>query len=176
MTCLFNFYGAPSSGKTTAAAMAFVYAKKHGFSAALVQEYATELILAGKEELLLNQPLLFEEQLRRIQISYGKVDFIMVDSPLLLNVVFHRLRTPVPDKEFEQRVIDADREFCQKNILLAYHPERYSAYGRVTTRNDSFMIDQFIKNVLQETQSPYIEFDSLENLGNNLNTVFEKGE
>ena len=69
MTCLFNFYGAPSSGKTTAAAMAFVAAKKRGYTAALVQEYASELILAGKTELLLNQPLLFEEQLRRMNVS-----------------------------------------------------------------------------------------------------------
>jgi len=172
MTCVLNFYGAPSSGKTTAAAMAFVAAKKRGYTAALVQEYASELILAGQTDLLLNQTLLFDEQLRRILISYGKVDFVMVDSPLLLNVVFHRIRSTAPDKDFEQSVIAADGQFIQKNFLLAYHPERYSPDGRVTTRNDGFMIHEGIKNVLKETQTPYIEFDSLEKLEHNLDNIF----
>ena len=60
MTRIINFFGAPGSGKTTATAEAFVHAKKKGYSAYLVQEYATELILQGDLETLKDQSKLFD--------------------------------------------------------------------------------------------------------------------
>ena len=106
MTRIINFFGAPGSGKTTAAAEAFVHAKKKGYSAHLVLEYVTELILQGDMEAVHNQKMLFEEQLRRINIAYTKTDYIMVDSPLLLGIVYNRYWKAVPDPVFEKQIID----------------------------------------------------------------------
>lgn len=176
MTKIINFFGAPGSGKTTAAAEAFVKAKKNGFSAVLVQEYASELILEGKKELLADQKLLFDEQLRRINIAYGKVDYIIVDSPLLLNAIYHRLREKNPNKSFEKSVIDTHHSFNQENVLLKYNPDNFSSVGRITSKDDSFHIEKSIKNVLDETQTPYVKLDNFEQLNEKLNHLFERGK
>ena len=175
MTRIINFFGAPGSGKTTAAAEAFVHAKKKGYSAHLVLEYVTELILQGDMEAVHNQKMLFEEQLRRINIAYTKTDYIMVDSPLLLGIVYNRYWKAVPDPAFEKQIIDAHNSFNQINVLLKCDPKYYSSKGRVTSQQDSFAIEQLITTVLQETHSPYIEINGVDELENCIDNIIEKG-
>ncbi|MBO5998038.1 MAG: AAA family ATPase [Alphaproteobacteria bacterium] len=175
MTRIINFFGAPGSGKTTAAAEAFVRIKKKGYSAHLVQEYATELIMQGKAEQVKDQKKLFEEQLRRIGIANDKVDFIVVDSPLLLNVVYDRYRKGSSNNSFEKNVVDAHKNFEQTNILLKYDSKNYTSKGRVTTSQESFVIEQKIKDVLKETKTPFVEISSFDELENNFNSIIEKG-
>ena len=175
MTRIINFFGAPGSGKTTATAEAFVRAKKKGFSAHLVQEYATELILQGDFETLKDQKKLFDEQLRRIKQANTKTDYIMVDSPLLLNVVYHRYRQNKPDAQFEQNVLDAHKTFDSVNVLLKYNPKYYTSKGRVTTKEESFAIENQIKEVLTSSHVPFIEVESFDELENCLDNIIEKG-
>lgn len=175
MTRIINFFGAPGSGKTTAAAEAFVHAKKKGYSAHLVLEYVTELILQGNLEAVKNQKMLFEEQQRRINIAYPKTDFIMVDSPLLLGIVYQRHWNKVSDTAFEKQVLDTHKLYNQTNVLLKYNPKYYSQKGRVTSMQDSFAIEQLIKTVLQETQTPFVEINDMEELENCIDNIIEKG-
>lgn len=175
MTRIINFFGAPGSGKTTATAEAFVRAKKKGFSAHLVQEYASELILQGDLETLKDQRKLFAEQLRRIKQADTKTDFVMVDSPLLLNIVYHRYRQNDPNLTFEQEVLKAHESFNSTNVLLKYNPKYYTSKGRVTSQEESFVIEKKIKDFLQKSGVPFVEVDSFDELENCLDNIIEKG-
>ena len=175
MTRIINFFGAPGSGKTTATAEAFVRAKKKGYSAHLVQEYASELILQGDLETLKDQSKLFDEQLRRIKQADSKTDFIMVDSPLLLNIIYHRYRQNTPDTNFEQKVLNSHKAFDSTNVFLKYNPEYYTSKGRVTSRDESFVIENKIKDFLKSAQVPFIEIDNFQELESCLDNIIEKG-
>ncbi len=160
MTWVINFYGAPASGKTTCAAESFAYLKKKGFTVSLVQEYATELILEGRLEELSHQDLLFAEQLRRIRRAYGKVDFIVCDSPLLLNVVYTRFHHLTLGEKFEQLVYTENSKFNNFNILLPFVEAYHQSEGRITNITDSHIIDDILKKVLISSQESVINTDT----------------
>ena len=149
MTRIINFFGAPKSRKKNAMAKAFVRAKKKGFSAHFVQEYASELILRGDLETPKNQKKLFAEQLKRIKQADTKTDFVMVDFPLSLNIVYHRYRQNDPNLTFKQEVLKTHESFNPTNVLLKYNPKYDTSKGRLTSQEESFVIEKKIKDFLQ---------------------------
>lgn len=175
MTRLINFFGAPGSGKTTATAEAFVKAKKKGLSAYLIQEYATELVLQGDFETLKDQKKVFAEQLRRINQVNTKMDYVMVDSPLLSNVIYQRYWTGKQDKDFEKKVLAAHNAFDSINVLLKYNPKNYTPNGRVTSKDESFIIENQIRDLLKSSNVPFIEVENFEELESCLDNIIEKG-
>lgn len=90
MTKIINLYGGPGTGKSTTAAKVFAHLKDLCVNAELVREYAKELAWAGVHIDARVQREMFKEQLRREQCLLGKVDVIVTDSPLLLQVHFSR--------------------------------------------------------------------------------------
>ena len=147
-TIVINFIGCPGSGKSTAAAEEYVRLKKEGKSAYLVTEFATDCILAGKEKVLKNQRVLFQHQLRRVRLAIGKVEYIVTDSPLLLNIVYARYNG-MNDKIFEREVKTAIKGMTNEYRYLG--PRYiYTAINRVHTEEQAKQIDQVIRDVLKE--------------------------
>ena len=88
-TIVINAFAGPGAGKTTSCLEVAEKLKKQGFVTEYVQEYAKELVydnnlimLDGHYE---HQFAILNEQMKRINRLYGKVDFIVTDSPILLN-------------------------------------------------------------------------------------------
>lgn len=147
-TTVINFLGCPGSGKSTSAAEEYVRLKKEGHSAYLVTEFATDCILAGKQEVLKNQKVLFYNQLKRIQLAMNKVEYIIVDSPLLLNIVYARYNG-VSDKKFEKEVLTAIKGMNNEYKYLSPRIN-YSNLNRVHTEEQAREIDKLIRDVLKE--------------------------
>jgi 23S rRNA (uracil1939-C5)-methyltransferase len=90
-----NFFGGPAARKSTLAAATYVALKEQGIPADLVREYATYLILSGREEQLKKDQLsVLAKQHHLMDILRGKVEVAVTDSPLPLNALYAAPGTP----------------------------------------------------------------------------------
>lgn len=87
-TTVVNLIGGPGVGKSTVAAGIFYELKKRRISCELVSEVAKDSVWEETTSLLENQIHIFSEQFRRQWRVIDKVDFVITDSPLILNSVY----------------------------------------------------------------------------------------
>lgn len=156
-TIVINAFAGPGAGKTTSCLEVAEKLKKQGFVTEYVQEYAKELVydnnlimLDGHYE---HQFDILKEQVKRINRLYGKVDFILTDSPVLLNNTYLN-----EDKDTNDYVT-----YCEnvKKIYALYNNFNYfverdkSAFekeGRIHNLEQSIVIDDELKNTLHNNQ------------------------
>lgn len=93
-TTIINLYGGPGCGKSTLAADVYATLKKGGASVELVREYVKDWAWRGTAVGRWDQPYLIAKQLRAESALYGKVEFIITDSPILLATVFEARYQP----------------------------------------------------------------------------------
>jgi len=92
MTKIINFYGAPSSGKSTEAAKLFALMKSDGKNVELVTEYAKEWAWEQRSVGMFDQLFIVANQIQRETRLFGQVDTIITDSPVLLGVFYEEYR------------------------------------------------------------------------------------
>lgn len=162
-TIVINAFAGPGAGKTTSCLEVAEKLKKQGFVTEYVQEYAKELVydnnlimLDGHYE---HQFDILKEQVKRINRLYGKVDFILTDSPVLLNNTYLN-----EDKSTNDYVA-----YCEnvKKIYTLYDNFNYfverdkSAFeeeGRIHNLEQSIVIDDELKNTLHNNQIDFATY------------------
>ena len=91
-TIVVNMFAGPGAGKTTCAWQVASELKKRGYITEYVPEYAKELVWDKNFDLLDgtldHQKQLLEVQAHRLERLKGQVDFIVTDSPLMLNAIY----------------------------------------------------------------------------------------
>lgn len=87
-TIVINLLGGSGLGKSTAAALVFGELKSRNQMTELVREYVKEWAWAGKVVGPFGQSIIYGQQLERESSLYGKVNFIVTDSPLILCPVY----------------------------------------------------------------------------------------
>jgi nicotinamide riboside kinase len=144
-TTIINLYGGPGCGKSTLAAELFAVLKQGGASVELVREYVKDWAWRGTAIGRWDQPYLIAKQLRAESALYGKVEFIITDSPILLATVFEaRYR---PDSYIGRELawqIRTEQEVSGTlhNIdLMVRRSHPYEAAGRYETEAASIEID-----------------------------------
>lgn len=149
-TVLINFFAGPGAGKSTLAAGLFHYLKYKGYSAELVTEYAKEWAWEGRSIFPLDQLKITTEQFAREARLYGKVDYIITDSPT-------RLSKAYTQKEFVLPLVEALEE--EKELLgvrsidiFVNRTKPYVQKGRFETEAQAVALDDYIKTLLSETQ------------------------
>ena len=90
MTTVINLFGGPGTGKSTSAAYLFSQLKMRGHSAELVAEYAKTWAWQDRKIGDFDQFYLFGKQTHHESRLFGKVDWIVTDSPVLLCSVYAR--------------------------------------------------------------------------------------
>lgn len=93
-TKVINFIGGPSAGKSTIAAQLFGRMKVAGHSCELVTEYPNDIVNRGIYKLLDDQIYVLGEQHQRMYCLKDKVEYIITDSPLILQLYYakHNLK------------------------------------------------------------------------------------
>lgn len=92
--------------------------KARGLEVELVTETAKDLVWDNDYTRLENQILVFGTQLHRLNTLCDKVDYVITDSPLLMQIGYYWQRNlPAPD-QFEKLVMDYNNKFRNINILL----------------------------------------------------------
>lgn len=145
------------SGKTTSCLEIAEKLKKQGFVTEYVQEYAKELVydnhltmLDGHYE---HQFAILNEQMKRINRLYGKVDFIVTDSPILLNNTYL-------NEDKNTKVYSAYTDCVNKlyglynnfNYFVERDTSAFEKEGRIHNLEQSIAIDNELKNMLHDNQ------------------------
>lgn len=140
MTVVINLYGGPGSGKSTNAAGIFYKLKTLGRSAELVTEAAKDFVYDGANTPFTSQHYLTSLMDYKIHRLINVVDYIVVDSPLLISTVY---------ANFEPSVT----KYCQdmykkyKNIdIFVKRTKPFIGSGRVHSEDESREVDEKLFN------------------------------
>ena len=88
MTKIISFLGGPSCGKSTIAPYLYSKMKYSGFSVEFIPEWCKHLAYLGTPLTQYDQNYIFAKQTRLESQLYGKVDYIVSDSSILLPIIY----------------------------------------------------------------------------------------
>jgi AAA domain len=162
MTYVINFISGPCAGKSTIASAVFAELKFRQYSAEYIQEHAKWLIYKGLFEELNNQYNVSMEQYKMVKCVKGQVQYICVDSPLLLGLYYNRsyLTNVSNVSKTESMILEKNKEFKNIYIFLERHSFPYQNEGRVHTEEQAKQIDAELVLLLKELNIEYKTFKS----------------
>ena len=150
-----NGYGGPGAGKSTACLEITAALKKEGYNAEYVQEYAKELVYEKDMEMLDGSPEhqyeILKEQTRRMDRLYDQVDFIVTDSPVMLNTIYNKQLTP----EYESLVNELQGDYINYSFFMERDASNFEEEGRIHNLTESIEKDNEIKDMLQKNEIKY---------------------
>ena len=87
-TLVVNLIAGSCAGKSTNAARLFSMLKDLGIECELVTEYVKDMVWEGRNEIFNCQAYIFGKQLYKLQRVKGKVDVIITDRPVCLDMIY----------------------------------------------------------------------------------------
>ena len=150
---LINLFGGPGIGKSGIAAGITYKMKKKHISVNNPYEFPKRLAWDNNIPAISDQLYVFANQHRGIAESYGKVDYIVIDSPILFSTIYHRYYTngyPAQfyGDSFHNMVIDLHKKYDSINILLERTGEQtHNEQERFQKLEQSIEIDRLCKSV-----------------------------
>jgi N12 class adenine-specific DNA methylase len=162
-TIVINAFAGPGAGKTTSCLEVAEKLKKQGFVTEYVQEYAKELVydnnlimLDGHYE---HQFDILKEQVKRINRLYGKVDFILTDSPVLLNNTYLNEDKGTNDYvTYCENVKKIYTLYDNFNYFVKRDKSAFEEEGRIHNLEQSIVIDDELKNTLHNNQIDFATY------------------
>jgi len=169
---IINFFGGPGIGKSTQSSGLFTEMKKQHMDVELTFEFPKIMAWEGNISAVQDQFFITANQHRNISRLYGKVKYIIVDSPILLGTFYkNRYGTGYPASfygdKFDEFVWDLFKRYKSLNIFLNRDDTTFNKNGRFQDLIESKSIDIDIKNTLLKNNIPFIEFSV------NKNTPFD---
>ena len=181
MSLIINFFGGPGIGKSTQSAGLFTKMKKAHMDVELTYEFPKVVAWEENHSAIKDQFYITANQHRNISRLYGKVKYIVVDSPIILGMVYKDRYSKEPeypsmfyDETFDQFVLSLFKKYDSLNILLRRDETTYDENGRFQDLSEAKDIDQDIKNRLIIHDIPFIEFDVNENTSTNIFIYIKK--
>jgi hypothetical protein len=164
MSKIINFFGGPGIGKSTQSSGLFTEMKKHHMSVEYTYEFPKEVAWEGNVSQLKDQFFITANQHRNISRLYGKVDYIIVDSPIVLGCFYEqRYGEGYPASHYGTSGLSnflwsLFKRYDNINILLKRNDETYDTNGRLQDLQEAIEIDNDIKETLDVNRIPYGEF------------------
>lgn len=173
MPLLINLFAGPSAGKTTAALELTAALKKRGYNVEYVSEFAKELVLENKTDLLQNQEFVTEEQYKRLdRLRNSGVEIIVTDSPILLGKIYGK---GTISEEYEKTISEHHNSFESFNLFVK-RGETFQTEGRIHNLEQSLEIDNQITSMLRESGIFYGNYhhDEIDKTVDRINTTFKR--
>jgi hypothetical protein len=104
-------------------------------------------------------------QHRGIVKSYGKVDYIILDSPILLSLIYknyyksNEYPATLYGESFDKMILDVHNQYDNINIVLNRSIGVHNEKERYQTLEQSVLLDIEIENTLIKHNLPYIKID-----------------
>lgn len=161
-TTIINLYGGPGTGKSTSAAYFYYLLKAEGKNVELVREYVKDWAWEGRKISTYDQIYFLGKQVRRESMLYGKVDWIVTDSPVMMNLYYAQryctlsLAEGVRSATLSFYRQGADDGHKHVHVLLKRN-KPYLSEGRYQTEAEAKEIDEGIQRLLDDLKIPYIE-------------------
>jgi hypothetical protein len=156
-TTVINLLGGPGCGKSTTSCGLYYYMKLMGLSVELVREYVKSWAWQGRKIGPLDQLSISGKQWGYEHLLYGKVDYIVTDSPIILGGIFDEFYNNEPITGLvARRYLEKARESGVNhiNIVMERH-KPFVSQGRYETEEKAKEIDQYILTKLTEWNIPY---------------------
>lgn len=163
MTKVINLFGGSGLGKSTTAAGLFHAMKNLGISCELVQEFVKEWAWDGTKIGPYDQLYILGQQSKRESRLYGKVDYIITDSPLLLSPIYEKYYN---DYSIVENACHAFLNIAKNNgiqhidVLLTRN-KPFDTRGRYETEDQAKNVDTVVKEYLDTyygySDSSYIQ-------------------
>lgn len=170
MSLIINFFGGPGIGKSTQSSGLFTEMKKHHIDVELTFEFPKIVAWEENYSAIKDQFYVTANQHRNISRLYGKVKYIIVDSPIILGSIYKSRYSTAPeypsnfyDETFDAFLLSLFKKYNSLNILLLRDDSSYNKNGRFQTLEESKEIDNDIKNNLLTNNIDFVEFYVNEN-------------
>lgn len=151
-----NLFGAPSSGKSSAAAYLFAKLKMDCVNAELVTEFAKDKTWEHNDVVLANQFYVFGKQAFRLDRVVNQVDVVITDSPLLLSN-YYAGNDPTMEN-FKKACVDLFKSYDNLNFFLR-RVKPYNPVGRSQTEIESDRIALELVEMLNKECVNYFVYD-----------------
>jgi hypothetical protein len=151
-TLLVNIFGGPGIGKSTIASGVFYLLKTRGVECELIPEFAKDCVWDDHQSIFDNQLYVFATQHHRIFRCLGKVDALVIDSPLLLPVIYG---ASIQNEHFEQLVVEEFNARTNINFILQRGDFEYQPNGRNQDEDEAVEIDNQVIELLHKYDVPY---------------------
>lgn len=162
---IINFFGGPGIGKSTQACGLYTEMKKNHMNVEYTYEFPKEVAWEGNVSQLSDQFFITANQHRNISRLYGKVEYIIVDSPIVLGCFYEqRYGNGYPASFYGMTGLsrflwNLFNQYNNINILLTRNNETYDSNGRLQDLEEAKRIDDDIKETLLVNSIPFIEFN-----------------
>jgi deoxyadenosine/deoxycytidine kinase len=169
MSKIINLFGGPGVGKSSiAAGLTYKLKKKH---ITCDNPYEFPKILAWDENhsAIKDQLYVLANQHRGIVKSYGKVDYIILDSPILLSLIYKTYYesgtypATLYGESFDRMILDIHNQYDNINIVLNRTNGLHNEMERYQNLEQSISLDVEIENKLINYHIPYTKVDVNDN-------------
>lgn len=170
MTKIINLFGGPGIGKSGVAAGLLYKLKKKHISCDAPYEFPKLLAWDSNESAIKDQLYVIANQHRGIVKSWGKVDYIILDSPILLSLIYKSYYDGIEypsnlyTESFDKMVLDIHSKYDNLNILLKRGVGEYNEKERYQNLNQSIELDFMIQQTLDVNHINYTELPVDENV------------
>lgn len=165
MSLVINFFGGPAIGKSTQAAGLFNLMKRSQLSVEMPYEFPKIVAWEENYSAIKDQFYITANQHRNITRLHDKVDYIIVDSPIILGIVYKERYSKEPeypgmfyDYKFDEFIFSLFKKYNSLNIVLKRDDSTYDHTGRFQDLQESKEIDEDITKKLALNGIPYVEF------------------
>lgn len=157
-TTVIELLGGPGCGKSTLAADIFVQMKRKGISVEMIPEHVKYWAWENKPVGPFDQPYLFGQQVRHESRLYGKVEYIISDSPVIMYPVYEE--TYHHHSIIRHSVLAFIEETAKKGVVRkAFNIPRvvhYEATGRFESGQQAQTIDENLEAFYKAQNYPYV--------------------
>lgn len=160
-TIVINLFGGPGCGKSTLAAELYYKLKRMGKSVELVREYVKDWAWQNRKVGIYDQLYIVGKQSHKEVSLYGKVDFIVTDSPLLLSPFYQEYYSGKPSyvlPAVEGLLAQAEENGVTHWNFALSREKAYVSAGRYETEEQAKDID---KAMLKFLRANHIDHDFL---------------
>jgi hypothetical protein len=161
MSRIINLFGGPGIGKSSIASGLTYKLKRKHITCDNPYEFPKQLAWDENHLAIKDQLYVLANQHRGIVKSFGKVNYIILDSPILLSLVYRSvyegLEYPATlyGESFDKMVLDIHNQYDSVNIVLKRTEGGYNEKERYQSLEESKHLDMEIENSLIKYDIPY---------------------
>lgn len=163
-TTIINIYGAPGAGKSTLAAQIYAELSKKGESVELVREVAKQWAWEGRQPSVFEQIYITTEQMFKETSLYGKVKYVVTDSPIELgdfyNLYYHGNTALTNEWLIEVSKASYPNVESLVGLFVPIEPKLFQDTGRFSNLEESLIIEKQLKGYLS---NQWLQFKVLNN-------------
>lgn len=161
-TTVINLLGGGGVGKSTTACGLFYYMKNMKMSVELVREYVKSWAWKGEKIGEYDQMYITGKQMRYESILYGKVDYIVTDSPILLGPIYEHWLTndSIMESSVRKFYDKAKENGIDHKFFLLERTKDYVQAGRYQTEDEARRFDDHLRTTLVKWGIPFTVCDA----------------